>query len=55
MIQQNLSISAGNTLVHDNTAEGVTRAFNVSNEMSMKYSANVAQGKFTKTLNFYQQ
>lgn len=53
-IQRALDIAEGNTLVHDNTAEGVTRSFNKSMGATMTYASNVAQGNFTKTLNFYQ-
>jgi uncharacterized protein YegL len=53
-IQRNLSIAEGNTLVHDNTAEGVTRSFRKSMDATANYTANVAVGNFSKTLNFYQ-
>lgn len=53
-INKNLGIAKGNMLVHDNTAESVTRSFKKSMDATVSYSTNVAQGKFTKTLNFYQ-
>ena len=53
-IQKTLEIAEGNTLVHDNTAEGVMRSFNKSMGATMSYASNVVEGKFTKTLNFYQ-
>ena len=47
-------LSSGNISVHDNTAEGVTRSFRKSMDATMMYASNVVEGKFTKTLNFYQ-
>lgn len=52
-INKTLGIAEGNTLVHDNTAEGVMRSFKKSMGATMSYASNVAEGKFTKTLNFY--
>ena len=52
-IKRNLSIAAGNTLVHDNTEESVKMSFRKSMDATVSYSANVAKGNFTKTLNFY--
>ncbi|MCA9381732.1 hypothetical protein KC678_05680 [Candidatus Dojkabacteria bacterium] len=54
-IQRNLSISKGNTLVHDNTAEGVERSFRKSMAATQSYSASVSRGEYTKTLDFYNQ
>lgn len=52
-IQHKLSISDGNTLSHDNTAEGVADSFRKSIDATLFYSNSVSKGEFTKTMSFY--
>lgn len=40
-----LKIDESNTLVHDNTGEGVKAAFDVSNSATLNYTKNVVAGK----------
>lgn len=53
-IEVQLSIAKGNTLVHDNTSEGIKTAFEKSMAATRSYSTSVATGEFTKTFNFYE-
>lgn len=46
-IQMNLSVDATNTLVHDNTAQGVTRSFETYTIATNTFTKNVAEGKET--------
>lgn len=43
-IQMNLSIDSTNTLVHDNTAKGVTRSFETFMEAQSTYTKNISKG-----------
>lgn len=52
-IQKTLSISEANTLVHNNTAESISRSFTKSMAATKKYSNAVANNEYTKTLSFY--
>jgi uncharacterized protein with von Willebrand factor type A (vWA) domain len=46
-IQMNLSIDSTNTLVHDNTAQGITRSFEAYTVATKTFTKNVAEGKET--------
>ena len=51
-IQSNLNIDDSNTLVHDNTAEGITMAFGKYRSATRSFTKNVSEGKET-TRNFF--
>lgn len=51
-INKTLGIDASNSLVHDNTAEGITDAFNTTRSASIEYRKGVAEG-MAVTMNFY--
>jgi uncharacterized protein YegL len=52
--QRNLNIDASNTLVHDNTGAGMTRAFAKTMSSRQTFSSNVAEGRDVK-VNFYKE
>lgn len=54
LIIKELGIDKSNTLVHDNTAEGVTEAFNKTIEATRNYSKKVVKGEDVKT-GFYKE
>lgn len=43
-VQRNLNVDASNTLVHDNTADGMKMSFHVSNLARTAYSSAVSEG-----------
>jgi uncharacterized protein YegL len=53
-IQNNLNVDKSNTLVHDNTGAGVTRAFAETVTSRELYSANVSKG-LNVSANFYKK
>ncbi len=52
--QRNLNIDASNTLVHDNTGAGMTKAFAKTVASRTEYSAKVSRG-MNVTTNFYKE
>lgn len=52
--QDLFGIAEGNTLVHDNTGEGVQKVFKKSLNATKNYSKGIVSGEFTKTMSFYE-
>ena len=52
--QRNLNIDASNTLVHDNTGAGMTRAFAKTISSRQSYSASVSEGRDV-SVGFYKE